>query len=79
MAILLLKQILSLALLMACGFLLVKLKLLKGEYGDTVDKLLAVTNGAASSSSSSSASSSSAPDLLGGMLGNVLGGLLGGK
>ena len=31
MAILLLKQILSLALLMACGFLLVKLKLLKGE------------------------------------------------
>jgi len=49
------------------------LKLLNGEYGDTVDKLLSVTNGTAASSSSSG------PDLLGDMLGGVLGNLFGGK
>ena len=52
------------------------LKLLKGEYGDTVDKLLSVTNG---SSSSSASSSSGTGDAIGDLLGNVLGGLLGGK
>ena len=51
------------------------LKLLNGEYGDTVDKLLSVTNGTAGSSSSSSSPS----DAIGDMLGNVLGSLLGGK
>ena len=52
------------------------LKLLNGEYGDAVDKLLSVTNGTASSSSSSS---SGGGDLLGDMLGGVLGNLFGGK
>jgi len=54
------------------------LKLLNGDYGDTVDKLLSVTNGSIGTASSSSSSSDS-PDLLGDLLGNVLGGLLGGK
>ena len=53
------------------------LKLLNGEYGDAVDKLLSVTNGGASAASA--ASDAGAPDLLGDLLGNVLGGLLGGK
>jgi hypothetical protein len=50
------------------------LKLLNGEYGDAIDKILSVTNG-----SSSSSASSDAPDVLGDMLGSVLGGLFGGK
>jgi len=49
------------------------LKLLKGEYGDAVDKLLSVTNGSSPSSSSESS------NIVGDLLGNVLGGLLGGK
>ena len=56
------------------------LKLLKGEYGDAVDKLLSVTNGAIpAASSSSSSSGSSSGDIIGEIIGNVLGGLLGGK
>ena len=54
------------------------LKLLNGDYGDTVDKILSVTNGSTGASSSSSSSSDS-PDLLGDLLGGVLGGILGGK
>ena len=49
------------------------LKLLKGEYGDAVDKLLSVTNGSSPSQSSESS------NIVGDLLGNVLGGLLGGK
>ena len=49
------------------------LKLLKGEYGDAVDKLLSVTNGSSPSTSSESS------NIVGDLLGNVLGGLLGGK
>ena len=48
------------------------LKLLNGEYGETVDKILSVTNGNVPSSASGS-------DLLGDMLGGVLGNLFGGK
>ena len=51
------------------------LKLLNGDYGDAIDKVLSVTNG----STSASSSSSSGPDLIGDVLGSVLGGLLGGK
>ena len=51
------------------------LKLLNGEYGDTIDKILSVTNGTTSSSSSGS----SAPEAIGDVLGNLLGGLFGGK
>ena len=47
------------------------LKLLNGEFGDAVDKLLSVTNGGGSVSS--------AADGIGDMLGNMLGGLFGGK
>ena len=53
------------------------LKLLNGEYGDAIDKLLSVTGGAAAGSGSESAVTSAA-DGLGDMLGNLLGGLLGG-
>ena len=52
------------------------LKLLNGEYGDAIDKLLSVTGGAAGSGTESAVSS--AADGLGDMLGNLLGGLLGG-
>ncbi len=45
------------------------LKLLKGEYGDTINKLLGA----------SSASGSDAVDGIGEMLGGLLGNLLGGK
>ncbi|MBQ3705437.1 MAG: helix-turn-helix transcriptional regulator [Clostridia bacterium] len=51
------------------------LKLLNGDYGDTIDKILSVTNGSVASSSSAS----SAADGLGDMIGSLLGGLLGGK
>ena len=51
------------------------MKLLKGEYGEAMDKFISVTGGSASSSSSSSSSS----DFLGDLVGNVLGGILGGK
>lgn len=51
------------------------LKLLNGDYGDTVDKILSVTQGTAAASSSSS----SGPDLLGDVLGGLLGNLFGGK
>ena len=53
------------------------LKLLNGEYGDTVDKILSVTNGVSGSSSASSAGNPA--DAIGDVLGNLLGGLLGGK
>lgn len=52
------------------------LKLLNGEYGDAIDKLLSVTGGAAGSGTESAVTS--AADGLGDMLGNLLGGLLGG-
>ena len=45
------------------------LKVLKGEYGDTINTLL----------SASSGSGATAADGIGEILGNVLGGLLGGK
>ena len=51
------------------------LKLLNGEYGEAIDKILSVTGGAAASSSSST----SVPDAIGDLMGNLLGGLLGGK
>ncbi len=51
------------------------LKLLNGDYGDTVDKILSVTQGTVSASPSSS----SGPDLLGDVLGGLLGNLFGGK
>ena len=50
------------------------MKLLKGEYGEAMDKFISVTGGSSSSSSSSSSS-----DFLGDLVGNVLGGILGGK
>ena len=53
------------------------LKLLNGEYGDTVDKILSVTNGVSGSSSASSGGNPA--DAIGDVLGNLLGGLLGGK
>lgn len=48
------------------------LKLLNGEYGDAIDKLLSVTGGAAGSGTESAVTS--AADGLGDMLGNLLGG-----
>ncbi len=53
------------------------LKLLNGEYGDTVDKILSVTNGVSGSPSASSGGNPA--DAIGDVLGNLLGGLLGGK
>ena len=45
------------------------LKLLNGEYGDAVEKLLSVTGGG----------TDGAPEAIGDVLGGLLGGLLGGK
>ena len=54
------------------------LKLLEGEYGDAIDKILSLSS-AAGGGASSSGSSSGAPEVIGDLLGSVLGGLLGGK
>lgn len=54
------------------------MKLLEGEYGDAIDKILSLSS-AAGGGASSSSSTSGAPEVIGDLLGSVLGGLLGGK
>ena len=51
----------------------ISLKVLKGEYGDTVTNILNMVGGSGSSSSSSS----NIGDSIGDALGNFLGGLIG--